>query len=138
MSTRNTSKQTQTDREMLPAKSLPATFERIEEYKVVVENTAQFASRRVTTNTVFVGFNTLFLAAIATFLSSTHFDSWWLIAKIAVISLAITPVNMIWIRILKGYRIALEDRYEYIQTIEQEFQRRGQEPNDKIGVFCKL
>ena len=129
---------TQTDQVVLTTKPPPATFERIEEYKVLAENLAQLGARRLTTNTVFVGFNTLFMVAIASLLSSTHFDSWWLVAKVAAISIAITPVNVIWIHMLMTYRIALKDRYDYIKTIEQEFQRRRQEPNDKIGLWSKL
>jgi len=138
MSTRNAWAQTQTNREMLTPKSPPEPFERIEEYKLLVEALAQYGSRRLATNTVFVGFNTLFLAALASLLSSTHFDSWWLVAKVAVIALVITPVNIIWIRMLITYRAGLKERYNYIQTIEQEFQRRRQEPYDKIGLYSRL
>lgn len=138
MSSHNTSAHKQTDRERLTRKAPLTTFERIEEYKVAAENLAQYGSRRLTTNTVFVGFNTLFLVAIGSLLYSTQFDSWWLSAKVAIISLAITPVNVIWIRMLMAYRSGLKKRYKYIKTIEHEFQHRRQEPNDKIGLWSYL
>jgi hypothetical protein len=138
MFTRNTPAHKQTDQELLTTKAPLATFERIEEYKVVAENLAHYASHRLTTNAVFVGVNTLFLAAIGSLLYSARFDSWWLGAKVAVISLAITPVNVIWIRMLTAYRSGLKDRYDYIKIIEQEFQRRRQEPNGKIGLWSYL
>ena len=43
---------------------LSNTFERIEEYKAILENHAEVSARRQRTNDIFVGLNTVFLTAL--------------------------------------------------------------------------
>lgn len=116
--------------------SPPGSFARIEEYKSVLENLGEYGARRQATTAVFVGLNTVFLTGIGALLVTAHTDSWQLVAEVAAISLAVTPVNVIWAIALQHYKKGLDLRYQYLQAIEAGF---PQLPNESAhGLISKL
>jgi hypothetical protein len=101
-------------------------FERIEEYKAVLENLVQLSLRRQNTNNVFVGLNTVFLSGLGLLLLSTHVASWWVVGATAAFTLAILPLNLNWRRAIRRYKAGINVRKEYLEEIETEFsERRG-------------
>jgi hypothetical protein len=101
-------------------------FERIEEYKAVLENLVQLSLRRQNTNNVFVGLNTVFLSGLGLLLLSTRFTSWWVVGATVVLTLAILPLNLNWRRSIWRYKAGINVRKEYLEEIETEFcERRG-------------
>lgn len=115
-------------------------FERIEEYKAVLENVGQVSARRQGFNNVFVGINTVFLTGVGFLLLSTHLNSWWLVGALAAISLTVTPINFTWRQALLRYKNGLTEQYAYIRDIEKEFRRRHQEAygDSNVGVYLRL
>jgi hypothetical protein len=116
------------------------TFERIEEYKTVLDQHAQLSARRQHTNDVFVGLNTIFLTALGFLLLQSHLDTWWIFVVVSAITLIITPLNAIWRIALHRYGYSLAFRYDYLREIEQEFRtRRGSVGNEpEIGLFSRI
>lgn len=117
----------------------PETFERIEEYKAVLDNLASYASRRQMTNNVFVGLNSLFLTALA-FLLTTAWNSWATAFLVVASALSILPINVTWYVGLRRYDYGIRMRLQYIQDIEGEFlERRGYAPDSlAIGLYRRL
>jgi hypothetical protein len=104
----------------------PNVFERIEEYKAVLENLVQLSLRRQNTNNVFVGLNTVFLTGVGLLLLSTRFASWWVVGATAALTLAILPLNLNWRAAIRRYKAGINVRKEYLEEIETEFrERRG-------------
>jgi hypothetical protein len=103
--------------------SPPATLSRLDrgdEYRVIIENLEQLASRRQSANNVYITLNTLFLTTIGIFIS-THLsalNTWS--APIALFALAavIIPVNVSWLIGLRRYERGNQIRYTYLKDIE--------------------
>jgi hypothetical protein len=113
-------------------------FERIEEYKAVLDNLVQLSARRQNTNNVFVGLNTIFLTGLGILLLSTRFTSWWIAGAALALTLAITPLNLTWRVAIIRYKRGINVRKEYLQEIEQEFrQRRAQTAQGPVGLEGK-
>jgi hypothetical protein len=123
------------------------TFERVREYKAVLEDSAQLASHRQTLNNVYVGINTLFLTGLGIFLFNTSLTSWvdtWIVGAITVVVL---PMNLTWRAALVRYRTQIGLHLEYLREIEMEFRARramdtsippSPTPEPPIGFFMKL
>jgi len=110
--------------------------ERVEEYKMLMQNLAEYGSRRLTINAVFVGFNTVFLAALGTVLASAKFDSWRTAVAVGVVTLVIMPVNVLWRSTLAGYQQGLDLRYGYIKKLEAKFRDHWHDPD--VGLVSLL
>lgn len=124
---------------MADAASSPSPFERIEEYKAVLDDTAQAANRRRTDNTLFVGLNTLFLTGLG-LVASPQAGSWGAVLTLTIVTLIALPVNVFWRTSLTYWMKSLSVREEYIRSIEQEFRTRsslsaGELP---IGLYLYL
>jgi hypothetical protein len=101
---------------------VPAS-ERIEAYKILIENLERLAARRQSVNGVFVALNTVFLTAIGV-LISTHldsFNSWSGPIALAIIAVAITPLNVAWLLTLDRYAKGNQIRYDLLEKIEADF-----------------
>jgi hypothetical protein len=118
----------------------PNIFERIEEYKAILENHAQLSARRQHVDDVFVGLNTIFLTALGFLLLQSHLDTWWVFVVVSTVTLIILPVNIIWRSALIRYGERLSVRCDYLREIEQEFRtRRGKVADEpEIGLFSRL
>jgi hypothetical protein len=118
----------------------PNTFERIEEYRAILENHAQLSARRQHVNDLYVGLNTIFLTALGILLLQSHLDTWWIFAVISTVTLIIMPINITWRAALLRYADRLSVRYEYLREVEQEFRtRRGKVADQpEVGLFLRL
>jgi len=121
------------------ASRAPNPFERIEEYKAVLEDTAQASNRRRTDNTLFVGLNTVFLTGIG-LVVSPNFGSWDAVVAVAMVTAIAVPVNVMWYRGLAYWMTSLGVREEYIRSIEKEFRKRSAtiESELPIGLYLYL
>jgi len=95
----------------------------IEEYRAVMENYAQLAMRRQNLNTLFVGLNAFFLTGIGFLLLESHFNAWLLVCEVGAITVAIFPMNVLWLRALARYRFMIEVHSDYLKHMEQESKR---------------
>lgn len=115
-------------------------FERLEEYKAVLQNHAAIHARRQRVTTVFVSLNVVFLTAIGFLLVSSHLTSWWVVGAVAVINAAILPMNVIWYRILTRYQYNHAEYMRYLREIEAELAQRWGKPNGPgvIGIYRRV
>jgi hypothetical protein len=114
--------------------AIPAS-ERLEAYKILIENLERLAARRQAVNGVFVTLNTVFLTAIGV-LISTHLNwlnSWGGPVALLVIAIAITPLNVAWWLTLDRYAKGNLVRYTFLEEIEAGF------PSEAgIGLYQRL
>ena len=115
-------------------------FERMEEYKAILEHHAQLSARRQHTNDVYIGLNTVFLTALGWLLLQSHLDTWWVFAVVSAMAIIILPINATWRAALLRCKRSLSYRYDYLREIEQEFRtRRGNIANQpEIGLFLRF
>ncbi|HEY7092071.1 MAG TPA: hypothetical protein VH393_02760 [Ktedonobacterales bacterium] len=97
------------------AKAVP--FDRIEEYKAILGDAAQASARRQTMNEVYVGLNSAFLTIFA------------------ALVVAIIPINLTWRAALRRYQEGLIVRYDYLLSIEREFQQQRNDAAGSIGFI---
>lgn len=117
-----------------------AAFERMDEYKAMLDNLAGLNQRRQSTNNLYVGLNTVFLTAIGVFIS-THLDfmNWATAIAVTFITIAILPMNLIWRITLTRYARSAVIRYDYLKEIEEEFRARSEyDKNRDIGLYIRL
>lgn len=115
-------------------------FERIEEYKAILEHQAQLSTRRQHANDVYIGLNTIFLTALGAFLLQSHLDTWWVLAVVCAITIIVQPVNITWWKALHLYERNIADHFEYLREIEQEFWMRRNnavKQSSEVGLFLK-
>jgi hypothetical protein len=115
---------------------VPNPFERMEEYKAILDNLAQVSARRQHVNQLYASLNTVFLTGLGILLLQTHLNSWWIVAVVSAITLAILPLNLTWRKALIRYKDSIAFRYEYLEEIENEFRLRRGEPD--IGIFLRF
>jgi hypothetical protein len=98
------------------------TFERIEEYKAILDNQSGSSNRRQNTNNIYVGLNTIFLTALGIFIS-THLDlkTSAIVISVAIMTVPILVLNAIWLKTLHRYTQFSQVSYDYLREIEPEF-----------------
>lgn len=119
----------------------PTTFERIDEYKAVLDNLSGLSSRRQNTNNVYVGLNTVFLTALGFFLSThLNFIVWSTAVAVGIMTLPLVFLNTVWLCSLKRYGRGAQVRYDYLREIEKEFRGRRDSSDDQhlIGLFTRI
>src|SRR5678816_2265261 len=113
---------------------------RIQEYHTVMKNYAQLAMRRQNLNSLFVGINAFFLAALGFLLTKARFDSWLLIWELGAVSAVIVPMNVMWLIALTRYRFMIQAHFDYLKGIESEFEssRADQPATNYRGVLTTM
>lgn len=117
----------------------------LEEYKVLVENTAALSGRRQVMNNVFASLNILFLTAVGYLLVSTEL-TWLTCGEIIFVALASIPINWNWKSTLDRYAHVLRINFSYLAALERQFHEGlppllvapGEDENQKIeltGLF---
>jgi hypothetical protein len=122
---------------MLPVQ--PDIFERVEEYRAILEHQAQLSARRQHANDVYIGLNTIFLTALGVLLLQSHLNTWWVFAVVCAMTIIVLPINFTWRAALLRYETTLAEHFDYLREIEQEFRtRRGNVANQpEIGLILK-
>jgi hypothetical protein len=114
-------------------------YELSEEYKAVLDDTAQMASRRLTENGLYTSLNSLLLAALGIYIP-VNLVNWSGPITLAIVSMVALAINAVWLRTMRLYNRSLLVRYEYLREIEEEFpQQRGIEGNTRpVGLYRRL
>lgn len=100
------------------------------EYLAIAEDTAKLSDRRQTVGDLFLGINSLFLAAAGFVAISGHLTSWWAVIICGAITLITLLINSIWFRLIGRYRNLINLRIHYLQALEQQLQ--------EIGMFTPI
>lgn len=96
-----------------------------DEYASVAEQTSKLSDRRQTVSDIFVGVNSLFLAAAGFMAISNKLDSWWAVGIVAAIAFITVVINSIWLRLIRRYRVLINLRIHYLEGLEQALQEAG-------------
>lgn len=96
-----------------------------DEYTTIVENTAKLSDRRQTVSDLFLGVNSLFLAAAGFVAISSHLTSWWAVAITGAIAAVTLITNSIWLRLIGRYRTLINLRIRYLEALELALQSQG-------------
>jgi hypothetical protein len=95
------------------------------EYLSVAEDTAKLSDRRQTVGDLFLGINSLFLAAAGFVAISGHLTSWWAVIICGTIAIVTLLINSIWFRLIGRYRNLINLRIHYLQALERRLQEIG-------------
>ena len=95
------------------------------EYLAIAENTAKLSDRRQTVSDLFLGVNSLFLAAAGFVAWSENLNSWWAVGIVLAITVITIVMNSIWYRLIKRYRTLISLRIRYLEALELALQDAG-------------
>ncbi len=95
------------------------------EYLAIAENTAKLSDRRQTVSDLFLGINSLFLAAAGFVAVSNRMISWWAVAIVIAITVITFVMNSIWYRLIGRYRALINLRIRYLEALEVALQDGG-------------
>ena len=97
----------------------------LKEYLAIAENTAKLSDRRQTVSDLFLGVNSLFLAAAGFVAWSENLNSWWAVGIVLAITVITIVMNSIWYRLIKRYRTLISLRIRYLEALELALQDAG-------------
>ena len=95
------------------------------EYLAIAENTAKLSDRRQTVSDLFLGVNSLFLAAAGFVAVSDNLKSWWAVGIVLAITVIAIVINSIWYRLIRRYRALISLRIRYLEALERALQEVG-------------
>lgn len=95
------------------------------EYLAVAADTAKLSDRRQTVSDLFLGINSLFLAAAGFVAISSHLTSWWAAIIVGAITCITIIFNIIWLRLIGRYRTLISLRIRYLEALETALQAEG-------------
>ena len=96
-----------------------------EEYASVAADTRSLSDRRQTVGDLFLGVNSLFLAAAGIVAAGDHLASWWPVAIVSAIAVITIFMNSIWLRLIGRYRALTSLRIRYLEALEKALQEVG-------------
>ena len=99
---------------------------RMEEYQIVLDNTAKLSDRRQTTNDLFVGLNSFFLTALGFLFVQGKISNFWMPGIFVTVSIITTFINIIWLRLNLRYRDLVGLRVAYLEAIEEALQKENE------------
>jgi hypothetical protein len=103
---------------MIPASGPTTLKDTIELYTALMEDAASMSERRQTVSNIYTSLNGLFLTAIGVLLVSSRFTRWWIAVAMLIVTLAVMPLNLAWLRMLRHYHAWLNLRYQNMYEIE--------------------
>lgn len=110
-----------TPRSPSDSRELPPA-EVMNEYGIIMVNSASVGARRQTMNDVYVGLNVVFLSALGYFPVSSHPNSWGNVFVAFLVSAAVLPVNWAWYASILRYRAVIQVHSDAMRDIERRYQ----------------
>ena len=96
-----------------------AEFDKFEEYKLFVEDTARFSERRQTISNVYVTVNSLLLAAIGLLIKDVGArGAWTLLLPLPLIAAGIA-VSLWWAQLIRKYKLLVGLRIDTLRQMEE-------------------
>jgi len=106
----------------------PPAVDRLDEYKIVLDDINRLSDRRQRSNDVFIALNGLFLTALGILLFASRLTTWWVPAALVVVSVVAVLINVIWLRSLRLYRRVSRAELQYANGLESLLRQSGAEP----------
>lgn len=95
-----------------------STFDKFEEYKFLVEDTARMTDRRQNTSTIYLTINTTLLAGILVILESITSGGLLALILLAALFLSAALLNTAWRNMIENYKKLLRVRFDILYEIE--------------------
>lgn len=95
-------------------------FNKFEEYKLFVEDTARFSERRQSVNNSYVTINSIILTALAFLVKDAGFDRPWQAFAVIPVSLAGAVICWRWVMIINNYKKLVGFRIDQLRIMESD------------------
>ena len=95
-----------------------ANFNKFQEYKLFVEDTARFSDRRQMASNVMVAVNALLVAGVGTLVAKAADGAWWLLLVAALLLVAGILVCVIWFALIRRYEEMIKLRVGELKQME--------------------
>lgn len=102
-----------------------STFDKFEEYKLFIEDTARLSERRQTVTNTYITVNGAIMGLITFFVKDARLTNWWLVIAMLPLIMAGVAVCYFWHRLLATYRTLLDFRFEQLEDMERSEALRG-------------
>ncbi len=119
---------------VIAEKKGPTLENRIDEFKAILENTANLSDRRQTVNDIFVGLNSLFLTGLAFLFITSHLQNWWTTAAFGGVTVLTSLINGVWWTLASRYRTLIQMRYSLLEEMEKQIQTLGEYPEYTVTI----
>jgi ABC-type Fe3+-siderophore transport system permease subunit len=96
-----------------------STFDKFEEYKLFIEDTARFSERRQTVTKTYITVNSAILGLITFFVKDARLADWWLVIAMLPLIVAGIAVCLFWYRLLVTYKTLIDFRFEQLEEMER-------------------
>lgn len=94
-------------------------FDKFDEYKFLVDDTARITDRRQNISTLYTTINSILLAAIAVLFTETSLPTIVIVAGAAAIMIAGVAIAIAWRNAINNYRDLLRLRFDVLYEMEQ-------------------
>ncbi|MGH9847893.1 MAG: RipA family octameric membrane protein [Blastocatellia bacterium] len=96
------------------------SFNKFEEYKLFVEDTARFSERRQSVNNSYVTINSIILTALAFLVKDAGFDRPWQAFAVIPVSFAGAIICWRWMMVINNYKKLVDFRINQLRIIESD------------------
>lgn len=94
-------------------------FEKFEEYKLFVEDTARFSERRQKVSSTYVAVNSIILSAIALLVKDVGFGACWQALLVAPLLVAGIAICLSWRELILNYKDLVKLRIGKLRAMEE-------------------
>lgn len=96
-----------------------AEFDKFEEYKLFVEDTARLSERRQRVTNIYIMVNGAILGLLTFLVKDAPLTKWWLVIAILPLVVAGIAVCWFWYRLLRTYKTLIDFRFEQLEVMER-------------------
>ncbi len=96
-----------------------SAFDKFEEYKLFIDDTARFSERRQTVTNAYITVNGAIVGLITFLVKDAGLTNWWLVVAMLPLIVAGVAVCYFWHRLLATYRTLLDFRFEQLEGMER-------------------
>jgi hypothetical protein len=96
-----------------------STFDKFEEYKLFIEDTARFSERRQKVGSTYVAVNSIILSAIAFLVKDSGFTGQWQLLVVLPLLVAGMTICLSWRQLILNYKKLVNLRIDRLRAMEE-------------------
>jgi hypothetical protein len=96
-----------------------STFDKFEEYKMFIEDTARFSERRQKVGSTYVAVNSIILSAIAFLVKDSGFTGRWQLLVVLPLLIAGMTICVSWRQLILNYKKLVNLRIDRLRAMEE-------------------
>ena len=96
-----------------------STFDKFEEYKMFIEDTARFSERRQKVGSTYVAVNSIILSAIAFLVKDSGFTGRWQLLVVLPLLIAGMTICLSWRQLILNYKKLVNLRIDRLRAMEE-------------------